>query len=195
MMEPFFEAVRDLLLPCSLTLVIPGVSAALATKRDPLPVAAAGFVGIAAVGWLRSTGQVGGAPEGLIAFALGLLTVIAFGALWFDETGTGQRVTAGLVIGVTSAAIWAPCVGEELGVILNNGPDNPFGVLVPFVLFAAGLALPSVGVALSRIGFNLPKALTRAVSMIGTAIGVVIGLLLATGLYSEVVTRLAIASV
>lgn len=194
MIDPFLEAVRDLLLPCSLALVIPGVSAALATKRDPLAVVAAGFVGMATVGWLRSTGQIGGAPDGLIALGLGSLTVVAYGALWFDGTRTGQRVTAGLALGAASAAIWAPCVGEELGLILNTGPDDPLGVVFPFVLFAAGIILPAAAVAVARVGFRPRESISRIGAVIGTAVGVVIGLLVATGLYAEVVARLAIAS-
>lgn len=143
MISAFVEAVGDLALPCSLTLVVPGVAASLSTRANPLAVALAASGGVAVVGWLRITGQVPPRLTTWAAIGVGVLVLISFASLFMTSTRPGQRVTAGAVIGVAAASIWTPCVGPQLGVIL---------------------------------------------------IGVLIAVLLCSGLYSEVVTRLVIWS-
>jgi hypothetical protein len=190
----FAEAIGDLALPCTLTLVIPGVAASLSARSNPLAVALSSAVGMTAIGWLRITGQIASQPTVWVAVGVGLLVLVGFGALHATETRPAQRSTAGAVVGGSAAAIWTPCVGEELGAILNRGVDDPIGVLLPFVAFIVGISTVAIAVALARIAFEPPARLTRAMSMVGTVAGAGIALLLASGVYSDVVARLVIWS-
>lgn len=194
MISAFMEAVTDLALPCSLTLVVPGVAAALATRANPLAVALSTFGAMTVIGWLRLTGQVPSHLNTWMAVAVGALMLVSFASLSITSTRVGQRATAGAVIGAAAVSIWTPCVGEELGAILNLGPDDPLGVLLPFAAFVAGVSLVSVGAALGRIAFEPSARLSRSVSALGTAVGIVVALLLGSGLYSDVVAQLVIWS-
>lgn len=194
MIAAFAEAIGDLALPCSLTLVIPGVAASLSARSNPLAVALSSAVGMTAIGWLRITGQIASQPTVWVAVGAGLLVLVGFGALHATGTRTAQRSTAGAVVGGSAAAIWTPCVGEELGAILNRGVDDPIGVLLPFAGFIVGISTVAVAVALARIAFEPAARLTRAMSMVGTVAGAGIALLLASGVYSDVVARLVIWS-
>ena len=194
MIAAFVEAINDLTLPCSLTLLIPGVAASLAARARAVAVALSAFGGMAAIGWLRVTDQIPANLTVWVAAGVGFLVLISFGALYSPRTRTAQRVTAGAVIGAAAAAIWTPCVGEELGVILNTGPDDPLGVLLPFIAFVAGINLVALAIALARVALEPPARVSKVLSITGTAAGVAVALLLGSGLYSDVVARLVIWS-
>ena len=190
MIAAFVEAVTDLALPCSLTLLVPGVAASLSTRSHSLAVAMSTYEAATIVGWLRLTEQIPARLGTWVSLAVGVLVLISFGSLFASSTRTGQRVTAGAVIGVAAASIWTPCVGEELGTILNRGPDDPLGVLLPFAAFVGGISLVSIAVALARVVFQLPERLSRALSVVATSVGAAFALLLASGLYTDVVAQL-----
>lgn len=190
MIAAFVEAVTDLALPCSLTLLVPGVAASLSTRSHPLAVALSTYGAVTVVGWLRLTEQIPARLGTWVALAVGVLVLISFGSLFGSSTRLGQRVTAGAVIGVAAASIWTPCVGEELGTILNRGPDDPLGVLLPFAAFVAGISLVSIAVALARVVFQPPERLSSILSVVATSVGAAFALLLASGLYTDVVAQL-----
>ena len=101
------------------------------------------------------------------------------------------------VIGVAFGAAWSPCVGPLLGAALvvaarSSDPVQggvlllayALGIGVPFVLASLGLAsFPEVGRWLRRIG--------PTVERIAGVLLVVLGLLLATGLYRHLTSYLA----
>lgn len=194
MIAAFAEAIGDLALPCSLTLVVPGVAASLAARSDAVVVALSAFGGMAAIGWLRVTGQIPASMTVWAAAGVGLLVLISFGALYRVGTRTAQRVTAGSFVGAAAAAIWTPCVGEELGVILSRGLDDPLGVVLPFVAFIAGISLVAVAVALARVALEPPERVSKVLTLIGTVVGMAVALLLGSGFYTDVVALLVIWS-
>lgn len=190
MIAAFVEAVGDLALPCSLTLVIPTVAATLTSRSNPLAVALSASAGVFVVGWLRITGQIGAFDTAWVAIALAVLTLIAFGALVRTATRPSQRVTAAAVIGGVAASIWTPCVGVELGVILTQGPDDPLGVAMPFAAFITGIGVAAIAAGLGLIAFQPPYRVSRALNVIGALVGTAIAFLLGTGLYADVVATL-----
>ena len=194
MIGAFAEAVNDLALPCSLTLVVPGVAASLATRANPLAVALSSYGAMTVTGWLRITERVPAQLSTWVALTFGLLMLVAFGSLFASSTRPGQRVTAGVVIGVTAASIWTPCVGEHLGSVLSRGPDDPLGVALPFAAFIAGISVVSISVALARVAFQPLERVSKPVSVVATTVGAVVALLVASGQYTDVVARLVIWS-
>ncbi len=190
MIDAFAEAVRDLALPCSLTLVIPGVAASLSARSNPLAVATSTFAGTAVVGWLRISGQIPSSLTWWSSMGVGILVLVAYGALFARATRPGQRVTAGLVVGASAASIWTPCVGEQLGSILNRAPEDAVGVALPFIAFIAGISIVAIAVALARVGFDPPESVSTFLSRIGVAMGLAIAVLIGSGLYSNVVAQL-----
>ena len=190
MIAIFAEAVRDLLLPCSLTLVVPGVAAVLAARRNPLPVYGGTLFGSVVIAWMRISEQI---PARLVApwiWVLGTAVVVSFGALRLDQTRLAQRVTAAVVVGGAASWIWTPCVGSELGVLLNRAPADPLGTLVPFSTFVFGLSSVALVVALAREAAQLPERFETWVSRVSTVIGWIIGVAIATGWYLEMVAQL-----
>ena len=85
-------------------------------------------------------------------------------------------------------------MGEELGVILNQGPDDPLSVILPFIAFIAGISLVAVAIALARVALEPPERVSKVLTLIGTLTGVAVALLLGSGLYTDVVARLVIWS-
>lgn len=190
MIAIFAEAIRDLLLPCSLTVVVPGLAAVLSARRDPLPVYAGTLFGSVVIAWMRISEQIASRLMAPWIWILGTAVIISFGALRIAETRRAQRVTAAVVIGGAASWIWTPCVGSELGELLGTAPADPLGTLIPFSAFMFGLSTVALVVALVRQIAPLPTQFENWVSRVGTIIGWIIGVAIATGWYLEVVARL-----
>lgn len=194
MIAALLEGVRSAALPCSLTLLIPGIAVVLAARKAPV-AAAAGFVGsLLVVGWLRAIGYLGTLPVGWIAVAIGTAMLLAVIGSAVNSSRLGT-IGLGAVPGVGAAWIWQPCVGVELGSILNRAPTEPLAALPLLSAYLVGVAVVVLVAALVRVVTADTKSPKRFVTVAGVVGGAAVAMAIAFGIYRDVVGWLALVSV
>ena len=125
-MNLFAESIRSSLLPCSYSILVLALALVVLRKRER--IAALGvFTGATVLSaWLWAAGL-----SNLLAGRV-VSTVMVIGGLALALL-VGHRL-AGLgaagLIGVFAGATWLPCVGEELGAVLNLSQEAPFSALL-----------------------------------------------------------------
>jgi len=134
--------------------------------------------------------QVGGAL--LIIFGLHMMGVLSIPLLNMGrrpnlDASRGPRYWRSLIVGVTFAAGWTPCVGPALASILSLAAYSrtaSTGALL-LAVYSLGLAVPFVAVAtLSGVAVPLVRRLARhaqIISVVGGVFLVIMGLLLVSG--------------
>lgn len=142
----------------------------------------------------------------LITRILGMV-VIGMGLVFLGLFGFAQREfrmqvdsTTGLIgaplLGITLAIGWAPCTGPTLGAIISVGwtLGDPWRAALLGVAYSLGLGIPFLLVAL---GFGWASTATafmrrhiRTVNIIGGALLILLGLLMVTGVWTEIMSRL-----
>jgi len=132
-----------------------------------------------------------------------LLGVVLIGGFDFAQRTAKLNIkpSAGIIgaplLGVVFGLGWTPCIGPTLGAVLNLAFDSgsvlrgaflaiiySLGLGLPFVLAAAGF-----GWASKTVGFV--KKNIRAINLFGGALLVVLGVLLVTGLWQQVIDWIA----
>ncbi|PRI11376.1 cytochrome C biogenesis protein [Leucobacter massiliensis] len=158
-------------------------------------LAAAGTVGVWLLEWERLITRIMGAA----VIVMGLVFMGAFGAM---QRTAKLRVKprTGLIgaplLGVVFAIGWTPCLGPTLAAIMTlsvqQGSVGRSVVLA--ILYCLGLGLPFV---LAAFGFgwmtqtmSFFKRHIRAVNLIGGGLLILIGLLMVTGLWSQMMYAL-----
>lgn len=194
MIDLLFEGFRSTALPCTAALVVPGLVALLASRRSAA-WALLGYVVVTGVGaWARFAG-FGPAELTGVAVLGGAIFVLAGTLLsWTRETADEpwRGALGGALIGLTAAWSWQPCVGQQLGNVLTDLGARPAANLVPMVVYIAGTslmlvvlaALPIAVPALDRIRDH------RATRHVGLGLGICLTLLLAVGVYDDLVDQL-----
>lgn len=192
MIDSLLEGIESLRLPCSWVLLIPGIAVVVyGRRRTPLVVTS--FVTSAIlVAWLRFAGWWFATPHGGVQVALGALVVVTTFLAWRRDTGVLDGLVAA-VAGLAAAWSWIPCVGPELGDILNGSRTEPFqhiggtvsfflGQFLPFILIAAfGVVAPTLSGRLEH----------RAVVTVGAILLTLVGLLFVTTLFDDLASELA----
>jgi cytochrome c-type biogenesis protein len=148
--------------------------------------------------------------ESVVLRVLGVL-VIAFGLLFMGLTpGSGRvlkpswRPAAGLVgaplLGATFAVGWSPCTGPTLGAVLAVATGAGGGAArgaVLAVAYSLGLGIPFVlaAIAYSRMSSALAvlRRHQRGLQLAGGSALVIIGVLMVTGIWVSMLTRVASA--
>ena len=196
---PFAEAVRATFQPCTFLLIVPTLAAVIAAGarwQSLVGAATAAVVG----GWVLADNQIllDGAWLRLSALvAIGLLVVLASRTVRHTIPGVGRRLDhawaqAGVVGLLTFMATmwWRPCVGEELGVILNGAQVGVAGQLLPMAAYMLGALVPVAAVVAARYAIEPSERLVVPVSWVFAVIGIVIAGSLAAGQHDEVVVAL-----
>ncbi|WCD92976.1 cytochrome c biogenesis CcdA family protein [Microbacterium sp. nov. GSS16] len=133
--------------------------------------------------------------------------VVLMGLVFLGLFGFAQRQykmqvdsTAGLIgaplLGFTLAIGWAPCTGPTLGAIISVGwtLGDPWRAGLLGVAYSLGLGIPFLLVAL---GFGWATSATafmrrhiRTVNIVGGALLIVLGVLMVTGVWTQIMSRL-----
>jgi cytochrome c-type biogenesis protein len=91
-----------------------------------------------------------------------------------------------VVVGLTYAAGWTPCVGPILGAVLALAGANPgYGGLL-LLAYSIGFAIPFIVLAYALGSVRILARYTVLVERIGGGLMVITGLLLATGLMEQI---------
>ena len=192
-MATFLEGVGAIGVACTLVMLVPAVALVLVARKARLTVALLYVMGAALLTWARAAGHwdvelSGGAVPLAAALAAGVFVIAYFakGPLSLSATG------AGAVAGALAGWLWRPCVGPELGEILNNTDTEAARTLGLMLVYMLGALLPALLLAV------LPHALPPTkrfldrlpVAVFGGAIGAAYAITLATGRYDDLVGEL-----
>lgn len=160
-----------------------------------LIMALAGSVGV----WLLEWENVITRVMGVVIIVMGLVFMGQFRAM---QRNAKLRVTPKLglagapILGAVFAIGWTPCMGPTLGVILTLSAQQGSVTrsIVLAIAYCLGLGLPFV---LAALGFgwmtqatNFMKRHIRTVNLIGGSLLVLIGLLMVTGLWTQLMYAL-----
>ncbi|HEY8104762.1 MAG TPA: cytochrome c biogenesis protein CcdA [Gemmatimonadales bacterium] len=124
----------------------------------------------------------------IMVLALQTMGVLRFG--WLERERRfhlrpSNGAAGGLLLGLTFAAGWLPCLGPQLGAILTLAQNREFGGLPFMVLYCLGLAIPFLLVAaLADRLQGVLRSVNRHLRVISIVAGVILfgfGLLMATG--------------
>ena len=159
----------------------------------------AGFGGLGSIfsGEVKNWIQRG---SGVLVLILGIILIGGFDLAQRTKK-LNIKPSAGLVgaplLGVVFGLGWTPCIGPTLGAVLNLAFDTgsasrgaflaviySIGLGLPFVLAAAGFSW-----ATKSIGFV--KKNIRAINLTGGVMLIILGLLLLTGLWQQVIDFIA----
>lgn len=190
-MSTFLEGIESLKLACSLVLLIPALGVALMGRRRvylvPVWIITAGLIS-----WLRFTGWftplASGTGHVIAGIALIGLAVVAWKR---DELATD--ITATAAVAFLAGWTWIPCVGRQLGEILNNSRAEPWAELVPTYLYILGLSIPLVLIAALEVAWPKFGEITDNPKLRTVGIGVIalVGGLVAVTLFDDLAGELA----
>ncbi len=193
--ESFAEAVRSIGQPCSLVVILPPVGVVLA-GRGTRPVVAGALVGGVVGGWLFAGGWLVLGDMGIrLSAALVLLSIglVALG----DRRRRGAplrrpAVAAGAagVVAATAVLWWRPCVGDALGRILTDFPDDPAAQALPMAAFVVGLLLPAVVAAMLLGLLDRRSPFAGAAGLVGVAVASLLAVAVLGGAHEDLVSRL-----
>lgn len=192
MIDLLLEGIESLKLACSIILLVPAVGVLLSGRRR-VPLLAAVWVGtVTVVAWVRFAGWWVTPATNIGHLALGLVTA-AIAILAWKRPNVGLDVAATVSLALLATWAWVPCVGRELGQVLNEARFSPWGQLAPTAVYFVGLFL--VLIVLAALPVLIPainRAIdTDAVHRVGVTIIIVVGLLAAVTLLDDLAGELA----
>lgn len=146
MIDQLAEGIESLRLPCSWILLFAGIALSIYARRRSAVVLGAFVSSVIMIAWLRFSGWWFAAPSGVleVLIGLGLIATIVFA---WRRNSTWTDVLLGASVGTAAVWSWIPCVGPELGHILNNATSAPLSHLAGTIAFVGGLLLPFVLIA------------------------------------------------
>lgn len=185
------EGIESIKLACSLVLLIPALGIVMFGRRRQWLVLA-WIATVAVVAWLRFVGWWGLEASGFWHIAAGVALVAVVVVAWKRDT-LAWDLEATMLAALVATWTWVPCVGRELGDVLNNARRAPWAELGPTVLYFVGLFVPLI--LLAALGVALPDLAKRTdivvVRRIGLGIIALVGTLVAVTLFDDLAGELA----
>lgn len=201
-MNLLFEAARAAFLACSYSLHIMALAViALWGVRPRLPAWGVFYASTVVFAWIpfaEVDPVVDGRWAGAAAVAGGLFLVDRRGAGAAEGTGRGAlRYAGGLagaaLAGAFAGAVWLPCVGPELGLVLTSAVSDPGPGLGGLAVYLLGAMWPTLALAAGADIFpSFSQILEgRAARTAFRAAGALIAAAVAFGLYPSILSALA----
>ncbi len=190
-MDVLAEGIESIKLACSLVLLIPAVGIALMGRRR-IWLVPAWILTVSLIAWLRFTGWWTPLPSGVghVVVGLGLLalTVLA----WRTNTMISDLATTA-VVAFLAGWTWIPCVGRELGDVLNNARAEPWSELVPTFVYMLGIFIPLVVITALQVAWPTFGDISDhpRVRTIGLSVVALVGGLVAVTLFDDLASELA----
>lgn len=191
MLYTLAEGVESIGLACSLVLLVPALGAALLGVRR-VALIVTWIVATIVVAWMRFVGWWDLAAEGLAHMTTGVVALVIIVAAWRLER-LELDLGATILVAAISAWTWVPCVGPELGEILNSARVQPWKQFLGTAAFLVGLYLPLVIVgALMVVAPEIARRIdTPSTRRLGLTVFATIGGLVAVTLFDDLAGELA----
>ena len=177
----FAEALRATFQPCTFLLIVPTLTAVVAGRARWQALAAAVLAGVVG-GWILVDNRWildGWLLRAAAAAVIGGLALLVAPGLRSRLPGAGTRLDgawaqASVVGAVTLVASmwWRPCVGEELGTILNGAQHGIGEQLVPMAAYMLGALTPVAMVVAIRYALDPPDRWLRPVTWVAASVGI-----------------------
>lgn len=179
MIGALLEGIGQSLLPCSWVLLLPAVGIGLALPRFRVMVAmflaSVGFAWLAVSGWWVLPQPISG-----------VLLVAASSMWWFK----GLDIWSSALIGAGAASAWQPCVGPELGTVLNQAQTNPVAAIPGLAAFVLGVVLVGFSIGWAGSSFLRGRVSNVTIRVVTIAVGA-IGVSMIVGLYPAISSTFA----
>ncbi len=190
MIRLLLEGFSSALLPCSLTLAVPALAVALASRTE----STSGLIGFATslVGfsWLRFSDR----SETLSAMTIAGLLAAGAVILVMPVIRRLDVVSAlgGLLVGIAAAELWEPCVGAAFGGLLDDLPSSGGGGMALFAIYLVGVMAPmiAIGVGLHLLPDVITLPLRPVMLVVGVATLAVLSFTVAIGQQDQILGRL-----
>jgi len=196
---PFAEAVRATFQPCTFLLIVPIMAAVVAARARWQALVAAAVAAVVG-GWIVADNSflLDGwllRLSAVVVIALLLLLVApqlaeripSFGAV--PSSSSAQAAAVGAIT-LIATQWWRPCVGEELGVILNGAQDGLGGQLLPMAAYMLGALVPVALVVAIRYAVDPAEPVLATATWVAAAVAVVVAGSLVAGQHDDVVVTL-----
>lgn len=192
-MATFLEGVESIAQACTLVVGLPGLALVLVARRGRLTIAITYTVTAALLMWAQAAQHWSLVSRGWIVIGLGVLVAATFvGAKTAESADQRRLIAAGTVGGALAGWMWVPCVGTQLGDILNNATTEGPRTLALMVVYTIGATLPMLLLAL--LSHAVPaseKVLNhRVVGTVGMGFGALYAVTVAIGRYDDLVGEL-----
>ena len=192
-MATFLEGVGTITQACTLVVGLPGLALVLVARRGRLTIALTYPFMAAVLMWAQAAQHWSLVSRGWIVIGLGFLVAATFVAAKTAQSADQRRlIAAGAVGGALAGWMWLPCVGTQLGDILNNATTQGPRTLALMVLYTIGATLPVLLLAL--LSHAVPaseKVLNhRVVEATGMGFGALYAITVSIGRYDDLVGEL-----
>lgn len=110
-----------------------------------------------------------------------------------DFGGKKAGAAASVMLGITFAVLWTPCVGAFLGsaLMMASNQDSATRGILMLLCYSAGLGIPFIAGALLinmlKSVFNAIKRNYRVINAVSGGLLIVLGILIMTGYYGRIV--------
>ena len=194
----FAESLRATLQPCTFLLIAP-VAAVVVAARCSWQALVAVCVAAVVGGWVLVDNSW--ILEGLSLRLAALLVVTLLAITAIPQLANRVRVAALVatpwwqtaitaIITLIATMWWRPCVGAELGAILNGADDGIAGQLVPMAAYMLGAMVPVAILVAARYAINPNQLVLQRASAMAAVLGSIVALALVVGQHGRVVETL-----